>query len=476
MPKTLLGFQWHITTRCGHRCQHCYMYDPATWPAEREDTLSMEELVRIMDRLAEFEQAWDAEIGHVAVSGGDPLLRPDWKEFIAELRRRGIHVSMMGNPETLTAQNIASLVELGVDQYQLSLDGLEATHDAFRRDPGTFQRTLRALTDLREAGISCNVMATLFPTNADELIPLLRFVAEETDATSFSFDVGVFVGNASELGQNFAPEDLQRFFRKYHAEKKRLAEAGNPIRVHEKSNLHRLTRFEQGEFYPVSCSDIGCAGGCLLGWTSMAILSDGTVLGCRRMPTSIVGRLPQQSVEEIWLGSPLLRTYRRRASFVGCGDCDFYQHCRGCPANVYSMTGDALAANPLCFRDLIARRTHEAEQLPANPAMDISNAEEHAWIASSLRNRFEADLDRHVADPEMQRVFLDLAYEPGETARFLADPHAYLAEAGAALTADQLVFLMDYFAERADGNEMPLEREDRMTEYVFNRMMQALFG
>jgi len=35
---------------------------------------------------------------------------------------------------------------------------------------------------LKQAGIHCNVMFTLFPTNAGELIPLLRFVAEHTAA------------------------------------------------------------------------------------------------------------------------------------------------------------------------------------------------------------------------------------------------------------------------------------------------------
>jgi radical SAM protein with 4Fe4S-binding SPASM domain len=474
MPAAHLSIQWHITTRCGHRCQHCYMYDRATWPAERDHTLPLAELMRILDRLAEFEQRWDVRIGHVAVTGGDPLLRPDWKEFVGELRRRDIEVSMMGNPETLTTENIASLADLGVLRYQLSLDGLEATHDAFRRDPGTFQRTLSALTQLREAGIHCNIMATLFPTNADQLIPLLRFAAEQTDAASFSFDVGVFVGNASELGRNFEPADLQRIFREYHAEKKRLAETGNPLHVHEKSHMHRLTRFEQGEFYPASCTDMGTIGGCLIGWTCPAILSDGTTLGCRRMPTSIVGRLPEQSIEDIWLGSPALRAYRRRASFAGCGSCDFYQHCRGCPANVHSLTGDPLARNPLCFRDLVPRRTDEADRLPPDPRMDVSNAEEFAWIASSFNNTFDARLERHIADPELRRVFMDLAYDPGEQSRFLADPAAYLVTAHASLADDQRVFLMDHFAERADDNEIPLGREDDITEAVFARMMHAL--
>ncbi len=199
-PKYRIGIQWHITTNCGHRCQHCYMFDPQTWPAERENTLPMEGLVSILDSFADFEKKWDTEIGRFAITGGDPLLRKDWKEFVGELHRRGKEASMMGNPETLTESNVSSLVDLGVRHFQMSLDGLEANHDRFRGDPGTFRRTVEKLSLLKQAGISTNIMFTLFPTNINELIPLLRFVAEKTEATSFSFDVGVFVGNAAASG------------------------------------------------------------------------------------------------------------------------------------------------------------------------------------------------------------------------------------------------------------------------------------
>jgi wyosine [tRNA(Phe)-imidazoG37] synthetase (radical SAM superfamily) len=89
------------------------MFDPLTWPAERNNTLSLGDLIRVLDSFCEFEQKLDVDIDHFAISGGDPLLRKDWKEFISELRKRGKTVSMMGNPETLTDANIAALVELG---------------------------------------------------------------------------------------------------------------------------------------------------------------------------------------------------------------------------------------------------------------------------------------------------------------------------------------------------------------------------
>jgi MoaA/NifB/PqqE/SkfB family radical SAM enzyme len=154
---------------------------------------------------------------------------------------------------------------------------------------------------LKQAGIRCNVMFTLFPTNSGELIPLLRFVAEHTAATSFGLDVGVFVGNAAELERNFTPQEIKSILAGYNAEKKRLQEAGFGLWMAEKCSFHQLNRFESGEFYPYCAAELSSISGCLIGWSSVAILSNGVVLGCRRLPAVQVGKMPEQSFEEIYL-------------------------------------------------------------------------------------------------------------------------------------------------------------------------------
>jgi radical SAM protein with 4Fe4S-binding SPASM domain len=473
-PKYSIGIQWHITTNCGHRCQHCYMFDSLTWPAEWENTLTLEELVRILDSFAEFEKKWDTEIKHLAITGGDPLLRKDWKEFLRELQLRHKYVSMMGNPETLTEENVTSLVDYGVRNFQMSLDGLEKNHDRFRSDPGTFRRTVEKLSLLKQAGIHTNIMFTLFPTNIDELIPLLRFVAEETEATSFSFDVGVFVGNAAALNCIFTPQVLKEVMTQYLDEKRRLRDEGYPLHVHEKNSLHKLIRFEQGEYYPYCAPELSDIGGCLIGCGSCSVLSDGTVLGCRRLPMLKAGKMPEQSFEEIILGSSELKKFRRREFFEGCGGCDFYQVCRGCPANVYSLTGNPLAKNPLCFRDLVRRQSHQAVNLPVNPGMNTSYAEEFDWISRGMANSLDRRFEEYLEDETLREIFVDLAYDLNERRRYLQDPELYLEQAGAGLDQEKRAFLMLHFSECADDKEIPDEDKDSMAEAMFVRMLRGL--
>jgi radical SAM protein with 4Fe4S-binding SPASM domain len=473
-PKLNLNIQWHITTICGHRCDHCYMFDPLTWPAERDETLTLSALLQTLDSFCEFEQKWDAAIGLFAITGGDPLLRKDWKEFVRELRRRGKSVAMMGNPETLTEANIAALVDLGVQHYQLSLDGLEVSHDRFRKDSGTFRRTVEKLALLQQAGISCNVMFTLFPGNAAELLPLLRFVAENTAAASFSFDIGVFAGNAAALGRNFTPPALKSILAGYQAEKKRLNEAGYPLRIAEKCSFHLLNRFEAGEFYPTCTAELSSVSGCQIGWNGVAVLANGLVLGCRRLPAVQVGKLPGQSFEEVFLGSQLLRQYRRRQYFDGCGTCDFYMVCRGCPANVHSLTGNPLAKNPLCYRNLIERQTEQAHKIPAGPALDCSYEEEFAWITGNLSTTLAARFPSYLEDETLRNLFIDLAFDLDERRRFLVDPESYLLAIDCALPDEQRAFLMMHFTDQANDREIPENPGDEMAEAMFSRMLHSL--
>ena len=234
---------------------------------------------------------------------------------------------MTGNPETLTEENAAAMADREVRAFQMSLDGLEATHDEMR-SPGSFRRTVDALALLQQYGIERAIMFTLYPKNASELIPLMQYVAQETCASSFNFDIGCYVGEAASLEHNFRPEALRDLFFRYLAEKERLLLAGRTISIREKAKLLSLTRFENKTLYPLSTCSAPVNSGCLAGWTSLAVPADGTVLACRRLPVP-VGKLPEQSVEEIFFGSELMKKLRRRESFAECGRCDFYQICRG---------------------------------------------------------------------------------------------------------------------------------------------------
>lgn len=424
-PRLFLSVQWHITTDCGNRCRHCYMYDPRTYEAERAEELNRAGLFAVLERFAEFERDWNAEIPHFAVTGGDPLLRPEWEELVTELTRRGKTVSMMGNPETLTPENLAALKRAGVSRYQLSLDGLEPTHDAIR-GPGSFRRTVEGLARLADVGLRCNAMMTIGAGNAPELIPLLEHVARHTRAASFSFDIASSVGNAAEASAHLTPERLLDLFRQYRQTVRRLREEGFTLAVAEKPALFRtLSALEAGRtiFQPPGAAAVG---GCLIGWTGICVLSDGRLMACRRFP-SVAGKLPEQSFAEVFLGSPELRRFRRASQYAVCGTCRFFGICRGCPAVNFGLTGVPRGAYPLCFRHLLEEGdSRTPAPLQPEPLMDATWEEEFGLVAGHIHHIAYSRRREHLKDPEYRKALLIFTLE-GEKGRFLEDPERWLA-------------------------------------------------
>lgn len=438
-----LGLQWHVTTNCSNRCKHCYMYDEKTYENERNNTLSLKDLIKILDSLKAFEMKYNAKFKHIAFTGGDPLLREDIFELFQEVNKRDINISILGNPETLNDKIVKKLKDLNILNYQMSLDGLEKTHDFFRAE-GSFKRTVEKTKLLNAYGISCNIMFTLYPNNADELIPLMNYVAENTAATSFSFDIGCFVGEGKNLSKNFTSREIHLLFSKYLIEQEKL-EKQYPIVFSEKSNLHKITRLENFLLTQNFTNSTPVISGCLNGWNPPSILSDGTNLVCRRLPIQ-VGKMPEESFEDIFLKNIVMKKFRRRAFFTGCKDCDLYSVCRGCPANVYSLTKDPFAKNPLCFREEIKNKQMKRDAFYEEPSLDTTKEEEWNFTASHLR--FRQNYHDYLQNKDFQYIYMELAQDESKKRLFLKKPDQFVKENKYNLLKEHISWLIFRFGEK----------------------------
>jgi len=84
------------------------------------------------------------------VRGGEPFLFPGIIEILKRLKERGINVNVDSNG-TFLEKYADQVVEAGVDNITLSLDGPEEIHDRVRGVPGTFQAAARGVKRLRQA-------------------------------------------------------------------------------------------------------------------------------------------------------------------------------------------------------------------------------------------------------------------------------------------------------------------------------------
>jgi len=161
----LLHLHVDLTLRCPLDCPHCYVAGPRS----RDGEMSTQEVLAVL------EQAHELKGFFLLISGGEPMLRPDFFEILeaAHRMRFALRVKTTGlylrEPE---ARRLASLAPIQVD---LSIHGATPeTHDRFVGMAGAFERAVRAFEALRKAGVYVGVRTNIVPDNLHETFEIER--------------------------------------------------------------------------------------------------------------------------------------------------------------------------------------------------------------------------------------------------------------------------------------------------------------
>lgn len=341
--------QWHITAKCDQRCMHCYMYDSPFYESETNNELSLSDCKSIIDDFTGTLSDLSTK-GSIYFTGGDPLLREDFFEILEYTSKKSLYpIGIAGNSYHLDYNTALKLKEYGVFMYQISLDGLSDTHDRFRK-PGSFKDALRGFEVLNKAGINSMCMFTLSKQNMDQLIPVIRLAAE-IGLAGFDFDRIVPVGSAKNLKEEIIePLEYKELLLKVDEEYKSLRAKGYKTQFGYKDSLWGLVLDEKSIMSTQVLVPEGYClkRGCLIGFAGLAILADGSVMACRRLPITI-GKLPRQKIRDVFFNSPVLNELRQFDGLEKCSSCDNIKNCKGCRAIAYGYYGSYYSKDPGCW-------------------------------------------------------------------------------------------------------------------------------
>jgi radical SAM protein with 4Fe4S-binding SPASM domain len=331
---------WEITRRCDLACKHCRASATAE-PDPQE--LSPDEALAVVEQLAQ------AGAKLLILSGGDPLLRPDWPEIAARAGALGMRVTIAPNGIHVDAAAAARMRDCGIERAAISLDFPTAKlHDEFRGVSGAFEAALRALRLLREAGIECQVNATLTELNLEHLDALID-LALELEAAAFHPFLLVETGRGQELArQRVTPERCEEMMLRLRG--RQVALQGRlAIKPTNMPQYCRVAAQDAArtQAQPGRALDV-MTRGCLAGRGFCFISSRAEVCPCGYLPLAC-GSLRVTTLERIWRDSALLWALRADGMIKGkCGVCEFNPICGGCRARAFAHTGDWMAPEPLC--------------------------------------------------------------------------------------------------------------------------------
>jgi heme b synthase len=331
-----------MTQGCNLACVHCRA---GAQPERAPGELTLEEGRTLIDGIAQVGKPI------LILTGGEPLLRPDFFELAQYGKHAGLRVVLATNGVLMAPDLARRVAEVGIARVSVSIDGpTPEDHDSFRGIGGAFQRSLTGIENLRNAGVSVQINTTLTRRNRLALSRIMK-LAENLGAEAFHVFLLVPTGRAREMaGEEMGPEEYEGSLLEFYrlSSKSRLETKATCA-----PQYYRILRQEaRKEGLEVTEEKFGLNArtrGCLGGLSFAFVSHKGDVQPCGYFDVK-AGNVRETPFPEIWENAPLFRELRNFRLLEGkCGRCDYLRYCGGCRARAYEATGRYMAEEPYCL-------------------------------------------------------------------------------------------------------------------------------
>jgi radical SAM protein with 4Fe4S-binding SPASM domain len=312
-----------LTNLCNMNCVMCgqpKISDKDTPRRFFSDQLSLNELSSLIDQIAPFKP-------NFYLWGGEPLLYKDIFTVIGYARKKKLTVQI--NTNGLLIQRYADeIVESGLDDLIVSLDGPEEIHDKIRAMPGAFQQICSGLSTVqkikKEKKVNrpiVRIRGTIHPDNFESLSDLVR-IAQDLNADGLNFNQLWFTSESmgqayqsilrdvfgieanSWKGFVWKPADINLAGLESEMCKIQNNQVPFPITVSP-----YVDKKDLGKYYGDLAYTCG-ARTCYSIYFKTYIMPNGDVTPCPDFPDFIAGNIRNASLLEIWNGRKY-RNFRR---------------------------------------------------------------------------------------------------------------------------------------------------------------------
>lgn len=344
IPSAPQNVAFMITRRCNLNCLHCSA-SPEQFLREDMDT---QEILRVIDELAR------CQVFRIVITGGEPLIHPDFFAIVNACLRYPMHVQINTNATLITESVINELKRLSRrPRISVSLDGITAeTYDRIR-GPNRFDDMKKGIRMLTAAGFDVRPFAVISRINYREL-PQIADFAKTIGARSIKVVDPQVCGRVPRHTEEMAvgSDELRQLIEMILAIDTRHPGLLNGGWL-EAAHFYRTLKEQK-----VRDTERGSSAfrNCGAAWIQAAIASDGTVSPCEMAFTYRAGNVRDQPFIEIWRKSHVFQAIRRcrgvpLVQVYGCGECKWQHACRGpCPAGGYTTYGVWPAAESTCLR------------------------------------------------------------------------------------------------------------------------------
>ena len=224
---------FEVTLRCNAACGFCdyWKTDPATRSSELK---SFADAARYFNPML------------VTFTGGEPTLRRDLEDIVAEVDRaiQLKYVTLITHGGMLTADRAMSLWDAGIHQFNISLDYLDGRHDTARGIPGLTAKIMSSIPAMRER-VTDNIRfnSVIKNDNLDQIIPIVRRAEELGVGVNFSVYTDAKNGNRQYMLNGQPERELAAVVQELLAFKRRR----RGVITNSDYYLEQIPRYVRGE-------------------------------------------------------------------------------------------------------------------------------------------------------------------------------------------------------------------------------------
>ncbi|HQN65230.1 MAG TPA: pyrroloquinoline quinone biosynthesis protein PqqE [Methylophilus sp.] len=339
-----------VTYRCPLHCAFCY--NPTDYDKHTKNELSTEQWI------AALRDARKMGAIQLGISGGEPLLRDDIEEIVAEAHKLGYYSNLITSGVGLTEKRIQAFKEGGLDHIQLSMHDITEEINNFITNTKTFELKKKVAAMIKGHGYPMVLNVVIHRYN----IGHMKEILEMADALGADY---IELANTQYYGWSLVNRNQLMPTKAQIEEAERIT---NEFR--EKVGSKMKIFFVVPDYFndrPKKCMN---------GWGEvfMIVTANGDVLPChsaRSLPGLEFPNVRENGLDWAWNESPAFNKYRGMEWMKEpCRSCDEKEKdLGGCRCQSYLLAGDAEAADPVCTKSPHRHLIDEAIANSQNPLL-----------------------------------------------------------------------------------------------------------
>ena len=317
----LTNLHIEITSRCNERCVHCYIPND-----NKVNNIEPSLFYNIL------EQCNDMKLLHLTLSGGEPMLHPNFCDFLKKCKEYDFSINILTNLTLLNDDIISEMKRNPLLGVQVSLYSMNSDiHDEITQMKGSFEKTKNAILKLIENNIPMQISCPIMKQNKNNYNDVKEWAKKHNihvgddytiiakyDHTTQNLSNRLSIDEVEELINNIVDTDIK------YVEK-----------IEEEIERKKNTPYDD---YVCSVCN-----------SSICITESGNVYPCAGWQDNVVGDVKETSLKDIWENSEKVKYLRevKKQDFPKCIQCLEKDYCTMCMvknANEDPM-GDPLIVN-----------------------------------------------------------------------------------------------------------------------------------